>query len=302
MKTPSKEYAHKVIAFYDYIGRPLTVFELWTALPRAKRPETLHNLSHIVKELKDEQAVYEQEGILAVSRKEKGRAREERMLRDKMLEEKWKKILRLRWAFNLIPYLNFACVSGSVSLGNVNKDSDVDIVIGCKKGRIFTVRLAVILLFGIMGKRRGAKDKKRESRDKFCFNHFVTEEAYELSPPRTFYWEEIYTRMVPVYGNEKDIEKFFRANKWCGGEAVMLDKRWKKRDKTLASIIEWICWKEMGDIIEKIAKKIQLVRINAHQAPQRGERIRISDEELEFHGREEEFQKILKKLPVPTDL
>ena len=47
------------------------------------------------------------------------------------------------WLFRLIPFVDFILVAGSMAMGNPCEDSDFDVIVGVRRGRIFS---AVLLL------------------------------------------------------------------------------------------------------------------------------------------------------------
>src|SRR3989338_9483980 len=72
-----------------------------------------------------------------------------------LYDKKWIKFLKRTWLFRHIPFVEFAVAAGSLATGNVNPDSDFDVIIGARAGRIFTARFFSVLGFGIFGWRRG---------------------------------------------------------------------------------------------------------------------------------------------------
>src|SRR3989338_11530370 len=133
---------------------------------------------------------------------------------DNLYNQKLQKFLGKVWPFKLIPFVDFVLAAVSLATGNINEDSDFDVIVGVRQGRIFTVRFFCWLVFGIFG--WWAKHPNK-SKDRLCFNHFVTPAAYRLSPPHNEYWRNLYQKLVPVYGEPAIIQKFFDANKdWAG--------------------------------------------------------------------------------------
>ncbi|HXF43876.1 MAG TPA: hypothetical protein VNK70_00115 [Candidatus Paceibacterota bacterium] len=235
--------------------------------------------------------------------------------RNSLLEEKWRKFLRLRPIFYLIPFLDFVIVAGSLAQGNVHEDSDFDVIIGARKGKIFTVRAFCVFIFGILGLRRRGVDHKPTSSDKVCFNHFLTPKAYRLSPPYNDYWRVLYLNMVPVYGREKAVREFFRANDWAlsaeEAERKIDEKYWQSSNPNSAgAIINYSAWFLriffefvlqswlLGWFFEKFVKRIQLHYIEKgikNGALGFKPRFRYSDDELEFHPDTRRIEEILKE-------
>ncbi len=206
--------------------------------------------------------------------------------------------MRLRPLFSFIPFLDFVIVSGSLAFGNAHEDSDFDVIVGAREGRIFTVRIFCLLIFGLLGLRRQGTDSKKLSSDKVCFNHFVTPPAYKLSPPYDDYWRGLYQNLVPVYGRKKKIESFFSANDWTGGELVVDWARFKPTKFNPARIfLEFVLHEFLGDVFEKLVKKTQLERIEESLKRDIGykPRIRYNDKELEFHSDTRRIEETLNR-------
>lgn len=204
-----------------------------------------------------------------------------------LFEQKWRKFLKYRWLFSFIPFLDFVLVAGSLASGNVHADSDFDVIVGARNGRIFTVRDFCVFIFGILGIRRKGLAHKKNSRDKICFNHFVTSNAYRLSPPYNDYWIMLYQSIIPVYGDEEAVKKFFAANEWALRKSIFDNRYWRRAGfNPVRSFLEFILSGFLGDFFEKFTKKIQIYAIEKGiQNSFLGfkPRIRYDDEELEFH-------------------
>ncbi|MFH0712788.1 MAG: hypothetical protein V2A55_02985 [Candidatus Jorgensenbacteria bacterium] len=222
-----------------------------------------------------------------------------------ILEEKWRKFLRLRFIFSFVPFLDFVIVSGSLATGRVHESSDFDVIIGARRGKIFTVRAFCVFIFGILGVRRRGMDEKKVSSDKVCFNHFVTPESYRLSLPYNDYWKKLYESLVPVCGKEDAVRGFFRANDWAvptGRQAprdkIFEEKYWHPMGfSPVRAFFELVLSGWLGRIFEKLVKSIQIRSIE--KGIKNGvlgfkPRLRYSDKELEFHPDTRRIEKMIK--------
>jgi len=205
-----------------------------------------------------------------------------------LYDQKWQKFLKRIWPFNFIPFVDFVFAAGSLATGKMREDSDFDVIVGARQGRIFTARAFCILLFGFLGWRRHKLDHQKSASDKICFNHFVTPKAYRLSPPHNEYWQNLYLLLVPVYGDPALIQKFWDANQdWMGQRKMYKwDKRHMYKSKVLKTVIlEKLLSGKIGDWLEKKLKAIQVKRIeNSLKLVEIYKpRIVYNDDELEFH-------------------
>lgn len=186
-----------------------------------------------------------------------------------------------------------------MAIGNVNPDSDFDVIIGTQSRRIFTARFFSIIAFGIFGWRRKKLDHKESARDKICFNHFVTPVSYRLSPPHNYYWKTLYKNLVPVFGKPEIIQIFLAANKnWL--EKIPLyqdDLRHLHQFPAITARVMEKCLKgKIGDWMENILKKAQIKRIELglkHGNVGYQPRIIYNDDELEFHPDTKRIQEFL---------
>lgn len=220
--------------------------------------------------------------------------RQQQVLHDK----KWIKFLRRTWLFRWIPFVDLALAAGSLATGNVNSDSDFDVIVGARYGRIFTARFFSVLAFGFFGWRRAKIDHSEAAADKVCLSHFVTEKSYRLSPPHNAYWQDLYKNLVPIYGSPEKVNDFFAANAdWCDTGVFVDDLRLRHGQKSsLKTFLEHMFQKSFGDWLETRLRAFQIKRIEKGLKREAGYKPRIiySDEELEFHPDTRRIESILK--------
>ncbi len=204
---------------------------------------------------------------------------------DFLLDKKWKTLMNLSKWFKHIPFVEFVCVSGSMSMGNVHDRSDFDVVTGVRAGRIFTTRYIVSALFSLLHARR-LDDLQESSPDKLCFNHFVTKATYEKEP-HNYYRRELYRNLIPLWGSDEALNAFIERNAWAGMQPLAASDEHRRTEKKsrIARSLEWLLSDSFGNMIEtRVARPIAMKRLAAYRARKgEGERVVISDEELEFH-------------------
>ena len=230
------------------------------------------------------------------------------------INEKWSKLLRRSGLFAYIPFVEVVFVAGSMAMGNAGKDSDFDLIVGTKAGRIFTARAFCVFIFGLLGWRRKRGIEGGGARDMFCFSHFVTQEKYCLSGPYNGYWRKLYRSLVPICGDSDLIQKFYDANSiWidfdrhceesatkqsisqklpCSFQSLaMTEKRQAK------SIFEKILSGKFGDVLEKWLKNIQIKKIEKSLKIEKQYKPRIvfNDSELEFHPHTKRIEEYIEK-------
>ena len=136
---------------------------------------------------------------------------QQRLNRKKLADQKWKKAKKIFWIMQITPFMKMVLVSGSLAMGNSKNESDIDLIITAKKGRIWTVRTFVTLLTSVLGVRRYG-DK---TRNKICLDHYITDKSLKI-PFESLYNAQSYVHLVNVYNSEED-KKIFRefGNEFC---------------------------------------------------------------------------------------
>lgn len=215
-----------------------------------------------------------------------------------LYDKKWKKFLKRAWLFRYIPFVEFALAAGSMATGNVREESDFDVIIGARAGRIFTARFLCVAAFELFGwRRRREHFSGQAARDKICLNHFVTPAAYRLAPPHNAYWQNLYQNLVPLYGETERVRAFWRANADWLGVSVRYNDDLRHRCRRLSLLGRWgerLFSGGVGDWLEKMLKRWQVAKIEKSLSTSLGFKPRIiyTDSELEFHpdtARTEQF-------------
>ncbi|MDD4762149.1 MAG: hypothetical protein PHZ25_03970 [Candidatus Pacebacteria bacterium] len=208
--------------------------------------------------------------------------------RDVLRDKKWLKFLKQAKWFCHIPFVELVFGTGSMAVGNIKEDSDFDVLIRAKEGRIFTTRFFCKILFGILGLSRKPWHKRSEQKDKICLSHFFTR---EIKDPGLPYDEEravLHLYLVPLFGPKEEMKKFF-----AGLEKVEKRRSYEEDLRHFAEggsfIKRWgekILEGKIGDIIEKILKWLQIRKI---EKKMKGIEIsstgiaRYTDQEIKFH-------------------
>jgi len=219
---------------------------------------------------------------------------------ENVLNYKWNKLLSRAGLFSFVPFVEIVLVAGSMALDTAKENSDFDVIVGVKPGRIFSARFFCVLMFGLLGWRRKRGVSENAARDKFCFSHFVTSEKYELSGPHNEYWKKLYASLVPIYGNKDLIQRFYDANAiW------MTEKRTYQKDFRhlylkaghIKLFLEKILKGGFGDRIEGLLKNIQIKKIEKSLKIEKQYKPRIifNDSELEFHPDTRRIEEMLNK-------
>jgi len=129
-----------------------------------------------------------------------------------------------------LPYIGCVILTGSLARGNANQNSDIDIMIIARAGRIFSARFFVNTFGTIFGMKR-SKDETKNHAGKFCFNYFVSDNYLMLPTGRgekiDRYCAEDYSRSKFMAGDYQLHEEFLYKNRKLFnqyGHSIKLDR------------------------------------------------------------------------------
>ena len=294
------------LVYYNALDYPLTSFEVFKYLVNPSRIAPSKDfeidrfskisLANIRKNLESRELkkfIEEKNGFYFLKgRKEIIRTRIDRQ---KIADQKWKKAKKIIRRLQIIPYMRMVAVSGSLALNNTRAESDIDVLIVVKAGRIWLTRFFVTVFLQLMGRRR----HKKATKDRICLNHYIIDKSLEIKF-RSLYNAQTYAHMIPVLEVKYGIyDKFQKANRWVKDYLVSWPTYTKvsaskpERFKTLKtnSLLKSIgkmgevCLNSLiGNLLEKRVKAIQKKSIEKDPLTRKkGGRITVDDTQLEFH-------------------
>ena len=196
--------------------------------------------------------------------------------------------------FKYIPFVDFVLLAGSMATGRVHEKSDFDVIIGVRRGRVFTSWFLSALSFEIFGWR---EKPGRDTSNKFGMSHFAAPGGYKLTGPYDAYWQNLYRNLIPVMGDEKRITEFFDANDWLSPKRVYeRDVRYVGGASTfLEKCFEVVLGGWFGDFVEKILKKWLIKKIENSKKLGYKPRVVWSDEKLELYRDTRRIEEMIKK-------
>jgi len=130
-------------------------------------------------------------------------------------QQKWQEVQRaVRW-FRLIPWISSIWVTGSLAVGNVQKNDDLDFLIITQSHRLWLTRLVVILIGMITQKLRWHDSPKDKVQDRWCCNLWLELSNLSLHDSQNIYTARELVQAWPVYQSSTgEAEKFVMANTW----------------------------------------------------------------------------------------
>ncbi len=138
-----------------------------------------------------------------------------RALRERISQKKYLIAQKASKLISGIPAVKMIGVTGSLAMGNATKESDIDLMIITKKGKLWTTRIAVYILLKISGfsvRRPGETNQK----NKLCLNIWLDESdmAWPIKARNVYTAHEI-LQTIPIVNKGKSYERFLFRNKWA---------------------------------------------------------------------------------------
>jgi len=231
-----------------------------------------------------------------------------RKARQNIASQKYKKT---RWVFNFLsklPFVELIAICNSLAGENAKEESDIDLFVVVKPGKLWTARFYTLLFLRIFKLR----PKKNNKQDKICANFFINRD--QLNIQNLIIKDDIYfmywlRQFTPIYDRDSVFCDLMFQNKWLKDFVntdylCALNGRRKIRQnflsRLLKSSIELI---NDFNFIEKLTAKIQLkiMPTELKENMNQGIEVVVDDQMLKFHHghKKEQFrdqwQKNLKR-------
>ncbi|MDD2730780.1 MAG: hypothetical protein PHW33_01505 [Candidatus Portnoybacteria bacterium] len=287
------------LAYYDLLNRPLTSTEIFKYLMAGSgSKEFLPVLTQLQKDSRSSNVFNQNEGLYflaghscLVGKREK---------RAKIAQKKWRLLLRSAKFLALTPFIRLIAVTGSLSADNPETSSDWDLLVVTKKNRLWTARLMLTALTGLLGRRRHGQ----LTRDRFCLNCYLTDKKLTILPTaklRDFHAAQEYGRLIPIMETAKGIyEKFTQDNAlwleqflenypWPAGPSPKNLKP-PRLFNACRRCLEILLSGPPGNWLEKKLSQWQIKRVRAKSQHQPADQVFISDACLMFHPQSKSFR------------
>ena len=201
------------VTYYDVLDMPLSAFEIWKHLTSQKaddavssQPCTLGDIFRFLASGQLQSKIEEKNGMYFL------RGREElvrkRIQAEKISVSKLKRMRRLARVLAFVPYLRMLGATGSLAMKNGVRESDWDMFVVLRSGKIWTGRTLLTGLLHLIAKRRHG----RKIQDRACLNYFVTEDNLEIGSKDLFSAHE-YRFFIPLI-NFPLFQIFELKNRW----------------------------------------------------------------------------------------
>lgn len=201
------------VTYYDVLEMPLTAFEIWKHLMVQERgqkvgdkPSTLGDIFAFLASEQLTGKIAEKNGLYFLEGREHLVTR--RIRAEKISVSKLKRMKRLAGILACVPYLRMLGATGSLAMKNGSRESDWDMFVVLRSGKIWIGRTVLTGFLHLIGKRRHGN----KIQDRACLNYFVTDDNLEIGTKDLFSAHE-YRFFIPLL-NFTLFQIFELKNRW----------------------------------------------------------------------------------------
>jgi predicted nucleotidyltransferase len=235
----------KTILYFSIFRYPLKIDEIHTYTNYVSISETEKELEHLIEEKilrkVDDFYVYGSDLDSVIKR-----------LRGNMYAKRALKIAHKKAKFiSKFPYVEAVGISGSLSKGYYDNESDIDFFVITKPNKLWICRTLLMLYKKIF---------LLNSRKYFCVNYFISSSAMEIEEKNRFTATELKT-LIPMQGKAA-FENFYKDNYWIKDYfskfEPQTDSILNTQKPAFSRCIEMVCDTKIGVVTDAIFKTITL--------------------------------------------
>ncbi|MEK7168938.1 MAG: hypothetical protein AAB778_02895 [Patescibacteria group bacterium] len=182
----------------------------------------------------------------------KGFKNKTRLQREKYSKKKLKLAKRAAILISKIPTVKFVGITGALAMNNAGRNSDIDLMIITKSGRLWMTRLLSYMAIWLNGYKTRKPNQKNE-KNKLCINLWMDENDLTWNKlDRNIYTAHEIAQIVPLVNKNNIYERFLRCNRWILNfwpNSVKILRSKKTSNFISIHLISWL--------MEKLAYNIQ---------------------------------------------
>jgi hypothetical protein len=220
-----------------------------------------------------------------------------RKKRHNLAKDRWKKLKRIVSILQIVPNIKLFAACNTLVLNDIRPDSDIDVFVIIKDGRMWQTRFFITALVALLGQWR----HKDNIANKICLSFYVTDKNMNLEKlskepydPMLTYW---ITFVYPLL-DRGVYNQFIKENNWVKKYIPNFIKYnpnllERKVDNIyifdiLRKSLEAILNTKVGNYFEKIFKKIQIGKMKKNSDSWRRDDtdVIITDQMLKFHEKD----------------
>ncbi len=294
MATDLEQSIFRTAAFFSLFDYPLTEFEVWKWLTE---PAIAYALPDVRMALATSTYLCERlvstEGFICLRGKEETiTTRHDRFVDAARKYHRLKNVSRY---LARLPTIRAVAACNTLAWNNTKPESDIDLFVIVKRGRLWITRFLAVVPFKMLGLRPG-----QSRRDPICFSFFASEDRLAMKElkigKRDLYFAQWIYSLVPVV-DRGEFGEVVSQNGWVRASfpnsypvaTARTRKTWVEKERV-----------DLTGLFEPLARAFQLRRLPSEitSMMNRDSRVVVDDGMLKFHesDRREEFMQRLASL------
>lgn len=236
----------RTLVYYDIFSYPLTADEIYYNL--GENHTCVKEIESVLAKLSDDKIVYRKGRFYQLNNNDDFVIR--RNKGNQLAEKRLKIAKRVSSLISRFPFIRGIMLSGSISKGYMEEDSDIDYFIVTHPNRVWFTRLILMMFKKIF---------LFNSRKNFCINYFVDYENLEIHEKNVFTATEVVT-LLPTFGR-KCYEEFYEHNQWVKDFFPNFPKRdtsdiLDHKNGVIKTFFEKLLGKKPGDKLDDLAMNL----------------------------------------------
>lgn len=233
----------RTLAYYDIFSYPLTASEIYYNLG-----DNHTNVEEILNELHglySANIVFKQGEFFLLNNDERYSHR--RAAGNILAHKRLKTARKVSGFISRFPFIRGILLSGSISKGFMEEDSDIDYFVITHPNRVWFSRLMLMMFKKLF---------LFNSKKIFCINYFVDSETLEIQEKNIFTATELVT-LLPTFGRNI-YDQLYEKNLWVKEFYPNFPKRdtndvLERKNGIIKSFLEWLFGRRIGDKLDDFA-------------------------------------------------
>ncbi|NWG28611.1 MAG: nucleotidyltransferase domain-containing protein [Ignavibacteriaceae bacterium] len=233
----------RTLAYYDIFSYPLTASEIYYNLG-----DNHTNVDEILNELQSlysANIVFKRGEFFLLNNDEKYFHR--RTTGNILAQKRLKTARKVSGFISRFPFIRGILLSGSISKGFMEEDSDIDYFVITHPNRVWFSRLMLMMFKKLF---------LFNSKKIFCINYFVDSETLEIQEKNIFTATELVT-LLPTFG-KSIYDQLYEKNLWVKEYYPNFPKRdtndvLDRKNGIMKSFLEWLFGRRIGDKLDDFA-------------------------------------------------
>lgn len=199
----------KTLIYADIFNYPLKAWEIHKWLVGKKA--SLRRVEKALEKMSKDSKIKSKDDYLFLPNK--SRTVSLRIKKEKVSQKIMAQVKLIAYLFKVIPWVKMVGISGSLAIGNSDKNDDIDLFVVTQKNRLWISRLLLLLILELLNKRRKRGEKSQNVAGKVCINLLLDSDSLAFSKKDIYLAHEV-LQMKLLWQRDGIYSQFLSKNDW----------------------------------------------------------------------------------------